>query len=342
MVRPGREADSLPKMESSTALLERQENPFAPIVGSAPCMQEVFDLAARVARSDATVLLIGESGTGKELLAHAIHEASPRRDGPFVPVNCVAIPEQLLEAELFGHEKGAFTGAHERRRGKFELSHGGTLFLDEIGEMSLTAQAKILRAIQDGQIHSVGSERPIRIDTRIVAATNKDLREEVRQRRFREDLYYRLNEVSIMLPPLRERREDIPLLVEHFIAEFNREYHKNVRGVSDVALRYLMDHSWPGNVRELRNVIKRAVLLMDTDIIWLEHLPFDVRLRTEDSIKAESEPLTLEENEKRHIARVLEMCNWNKSKAARTLKISRPRLDRKIAAYDLIRTCNNP
>ena len=179
-------------------------------------------------------------------------------------------------------------------------------------------------------------------DTRIVAATNKDLRQEVRERHFREDLYYRLNEVTIALPPLRERVEDIPLIVDHFIQEFNRQYHKNVRGISDVALRYLVSHSWPGNVRELRNVVKRAMLLMDTDTIWLEHLPFEVRLKTEDSLKADSEPLTLEEAEKLHIARVLDMCNWNKSKAARTLKISRPRLDRKIAAYDLTPSCNNP
>jgi len=327
-------------MQSSSATLQAESGTFSGIVGRSACMQEVFDLASRVARSDATVLLTGESGTGKELLAHAIHEGSNRSHGPFVPVNCVAIPDQLLEAELFGHEKGAFTGAHERRRGKFELSDGGTLFLDEVGEMSMTAQAKILRTLQDRQIHSVGSEQAVRVDTRIVAATNKDLYQEVREHHFREDLFYRLNEVSISLPPLRERVDDIPLVVEHFISEFNRQYHKSVRGISDVALRYLMEHSWPGNVRELRNVIKRAMLLMDADTIWLEHLPFDVRLRTEDAVRADSEPLTLEEAEKRHIARVLDMCNWNKSKTARVLRISRPRLDRKIAAYDLRPTCN--
>ncbi len=318
-----------------TDLIEEQPV-FECMVGKCQAMQGVFDLIRKVAKADVAVLLTGESGTGKELLAQAIHNLSARKDKPFLAVNCAALPDNLLESELFGHEKGAFTGAVSKRRGKFELAHQGTLFLDEIGDMSFGAQAKILRIIEEGRFEPIGSEKTIGVDNRIVAATNRDLVKEVREGRFRRDLYYRLNEFAISLPPLRERKEDIGLLIDHFIKQFNKELNKQVEGVSDVALSYLKKHNWPGNIRELRSVIRRAMILMDGGVIWLEHLPFEIRLRGEEALEVvEEETLPLEENEKRYIARILARTKWNKSRAANILKISRHRLDRKINLYNL-------
>ncbi|MBI2903398.1 MAG: nitrogen regulation protein NR(I) [Candidatus Methylomirabilis oxyfera] len=246
---------------------------FEGVVGLCPAMQQIFKLVGKVAASDLTVLIRGESGTGKELLARATHYNSRRLARPFVAVNCAAIPRDLLESELFGHEKGAFTGASALRRGKFELAEGGTLFLDEIGDMDLALQAKILRVLQERQFERVGSERPLSADVRVIAATNQDLETAVAQKSFREDLYYRLNVVAINLPPLRERREDIPLLVNHFLHLFAQEQGGDVKAVSPEALELMLAYDWPGNVRELENAVKRACVLAATSLILPEHLP---------------------------------------------------------------------
>lgn len=307
-------------------------------------MAAVVALASRVAPTDAVVLITGESGVGKDLLAQAIHFASHRSDSKFMAVNCAAVPESLLESELFGHEKGAFTGASAMRKGKFEQADGGTLFLDEIGEMTLSAQSKILRVLENRTIERIGGSESIPVDIRILAATNRDLRQCVRDGTFRQDLYYRLNEVNINVPPLRERKEDIPVLVDRFIELYNQQYSKDVKRVSDAALQFLHKHSWPGNVRELHHVIKCAMLMLDGDTIWLEHIPLSVRLESSEAESPEETTtraddlmgiMSLDEVEKRHILRILEYTRWNKSQAAQILKTSRPTLDRKIQKYGL-------
>jgi DNA-binding NtrC family response regulator len=242
------------------------------IMGESPAFRGAAEVARKVAAAGSTVLLLGESGTGKEVFSHAIHRWSPRKDRPFVVVNCVALSEQLLESELFGHEKGAFTGAHQVKRGKFELAHGGTVFLDEIGDMAPALQAKLLRVLQDHTFERVGGTRPIRADIRVIAATNRDLEKAVREGRFREDLFYRLNVVAITLPPLRDRREDIPALAAHFAATYAAETKKTVRGITQDAMDRLAGHAWPGNVRELANVIERAVVLCGGEHIGPEDL----------------------------------------------------------------------
>lgn len=304
------------------------------LVGKSKPMKEIYKLINKIANINVTVLIIGGSGTGKELVARAIHQKSDRSDGPFVPVNCVAIPDGLLESELFGHKEGAFTGATRSKKGKFEMSNGGTLFLDEIGDMNIGAQSKFLRVIEEGKFERVGGEKTHKVDNRIIAATNRDLLKHVKESKFRDDLYYRLNEVRIKMPPLKEKKEDIPLLIDYFVKVFNEDFDKEVEGISDTALSYLMKHDWPGNVRELRNVIKRAVALMETDTIWLEHLPVEIKIHTEDVMKTDQQ-LTLEEMEANHIKTVLDNAGWNKSKAARILDISRHRLNRKINKYNL-------
>ena len=235
-------------------------------------MKAVMDLVAVTAEQDVTVLITGESGTGKELVAKAIHEASVRCNHPFVGVNCAALPEALLESELFGHEKGSFTGAHQQRLGKFELAQGGTLFLDEIGDMSPAIQAKVLRVLQERTFERVGGNKSLKADVRVVSATHRDLRKMIRDGAFREDLYYRLNIVPIRVPPLRERMEDLPLLVGHFLAHFNEHYNKHVGGVLDSVLERFQLHDWPGNIRELRNLLERAVVLSGGGLIAEEHL----------------------------------------------------------------------
>jgi two-component system nitrogen regulation response regulator GlnG len=252
-----------------TGLQEVRE--FSALIGRHPRMQDVYKTIGRIAGSDVTVLLRGESGTGKELVARAIHSYSRRSGRPFVGVSCAAIPGTLLESEMFGHERGAFTDAKERKLGKFELAHGGTLYLDEIGDMPVELQTKLLRALQERAIERVGGQEPIRIDVRVLAATNRDLEVAMREGRFREDLYYRLNVVTLNLPPLRERRRDIPLLVEHFLAKYNEEIGE--RGVAPDALDRLVGHDWPGNVRELENVIQRAMVMATSGVILPEHLP---------------------------------------------------------------------
>jgi transcriptional regulator with GAF, ATPase, and Fis domain len=309
------------------------------LIGDSPVMKEIERQISLVAPTNATVLIRGESGVGKELVARAIHALSPRREGPFVCLNCAAITETLLESELFGHEKGAFTGATEKKIGKFEAAHGGTIFLDEIGEMPPTTQAKLLRVLEGHPFERVGGSTPIRADVRVVAATNQPLEQALQAGTFRRDLFYRLQVVEIQVPPLRQRKSDIPLLARHFLARFTRETGRKIRDFTPAALQKLLDYSWPGNVRELRNAIERAVVLskgplLDAADIWLSPLP------TEESPPAAAsayQPLSLEEVEKQHILRTLQYTEWNKSQAAAILQIERSTLDRKIKAYDLKR-----
>jgi len=282
-----------------------------------------------------TILILGENGTGKDLMAEAIHNASPRKNGHYIGINCSALSETLLESELFGHEKGAFTSANRRRKGKFEMADNGTLFLDEIGDMSLSAQSKILRAVEHHEFERIGGELPVHTDARIIAATNRNLALLVSNGKFREDLYYRLNEVSIKLPSLRERKDDIPLLVNVFITEFNEEFSKQVKGVSDVTLNYLFRHDWPGNVRELKSVIKRGMLITKKDKIWLEDLSFQVELPIDNISQLGTRDLSLKTAEKKHIQQVLQITMGVKKQACRLLKISRSTLDKKIANYKL-------
>ncbi|MDT8341345.1 MAG: sigma-54 dependent transcriptional regulator [Longimicrobiales bacterium] len=311
------------------------------MVGSGPAMAHVFQLLARVAPTPSTVLVTGESGTGKEVAARVVHWAGPRRSGPFVAVNCAAIPEHLLESELFGHERGAFTGAVARRVGRFERAHGGTLFLDEIGDMSLVLQAKILRVLEERRLERVGGEETVPVDVRIVAATNQALRERIAAGEFREDLYYRLAVVEVELPPLRERGDDLRALALHFAAEFAHRHGRPLRGVTEEALRRLAAHDWPGNVRELRNVMERAVLLATGDTLRAG----DLRLgagspRTSPHTApgaGEGYPptLTLQEVEADYIGRVLASLQGHMGRTAAVLGIHRNTLTRKVQEYGL-------
>jgi len=306
------------------------------LVGQSAAMLEVYKLLARVSPSTATVLIQGESGTGKEVVARAIHQNGPRAAGAFVAVNCAAIPENLLESELFGHEKGAFTGAVTRKPGRFELAIGGTLFLDEVADMSLALQAKILRAVQEREIERVGGGESIPVDVRLIAATNRNLRDAIAAQRFREDLYYRLAVVTIELPRLRDRGDDLLLLTSHFVHQFNARHNKQIRSVSDRALDVLRHHDWVGNVRELRNVVERAVIVATDDTLRVEHLADE--LRGEESALPGAAPgglMTLAEAEARHIARVLAHTGGQISAAAELLGIHRNTLTRKIREYGL-------
>jgi transcriptional regulator with GAF, ATPase, and Fis domain len=304
------------------------------LVGASPAIKAIETQIARVAPTRATVLIRGESGVGKELVARAVHRSGPRKDGAFICLNCAALTESLLESELFGHEKGAFTGATERMIGKFESADGGTIFLDEIGEMSVGTQAKLLRVLEGQPFERVGGNAPIRVDVRVVAATNRPLEDAVRDGTFRKDLFFRLQVVQVDVPPLRNRPEDVPLLAEHFFRHYAKETGRKLKGLSPAALKKLAGYEWPGNVRELRNVIERAVVLcagpsVEEGDIWLA--PLELASARE----APFEPRTLEEWESIHIARTLAHTDWNKSKAAEILGIERSTLDRKIKAYGL-------
>lgn len=312
------------------------------IISKSHKMQQIFELISTIADTRSTVLIHGESGTGKELIARAIHYSSNRAHHPFVSVSCAALVETLLESELFGHEKGAFTDAKTLKRGKFELADGGSLFLDEIGEISPKLQLNLLRVLQEREFHRVGGEEPIRVDVRIIAATNRNLEHAVREGSFREDLYYRLNVISIQVPPLRERKEDIPLLVDHFVEKFNMESGKRVEGVSEEVLQILIEHDWPGNVRELENVIERAVIINRGGVILPEDLPPYLYKRSflsedQESLihQAHTAQLTLQEVEKAHIKNVLEETGWNIKRTARILGIDRSTLYAKIKRYGL-------
>lgn len=303
------------------------------LIGRSKAIQDVLAEIAMVAPSNATALICGESGVGKELVARAIHFSSKRRGGPFVCLNCAALPESLLESELFGHEKGAFTGATEQKKGKFEVAHKGTIFLDEIGEMSLSTQAKLLRVLDGHSFERVGGDKPIRAQVRVVAATNRDLEKAVAEGRFRSDLYFRLRVVEIKVPPLRVRVEDVPILAEHFLARYAGEMGKKIKGFSAEAIEKLMAYDWPGNVRELKNAIERAVVLTRNSVIGPEELALNAPARL--AVPAAFAPVSLEEIEAEHIRGVLEHTGWNKSQAASILGIERSTLDRKIKRYDI-------
>ncbi len=323
----------------------RAESRSRAIVGNSPAIRRMQEMIETVAPSDATVLIIGKSGTGKVLVARSIHQLSSRADGPWVAVNCAALSENLLESELFGHEKGAFTGADKRREGRFLQASGGTLFLDEIGEIPLQMQVKLLRALQQREIQRVGSDETISVDVRIVAATNRDLAEEIRAGRFREDLYYRLNVVSIMVPSLAERREDIPLLAQHFLHIHGERNRKDVKGFTPLAMDMLLRYDWPGNVRELENAVERAVVLLFGQYVSERELPQAVveSYRPPQEISAPlpdggggpDEPRTLEDVERDFIIRTVRECGDNKSEAAKRLGISRKTLHTKLKSYGL-------
>jgi DNA-binding NtrC family response regulator len=310
------------RLKETVAEVARPED----IIGQSSPMQRVFEAIETVGPTDATVLITGESGTGKELVARAIHHASPRRFHPLVVIHCGALTETLLESELFGHEKGAFTGAQYRKKGKFEIAEGGTVFLDEIGDIGLKTQTDLLRVLQEREIVRVGSNQPIKVDFRCVAATNKDLEKQIDEGKFRPDLFYRLNVFHIELPPLRERRDDIPPLVNHFVRKFSMAMNKRITRVAPSAMNLLQQQPWMGNVRELENAVERAMVvaqepeLREQDFIFKSAVP-------------NSAPKTLEDIEKAHILRTLEQCGWNQTRAAEQLDIDRVTLHHKIKKY---------
>ncbi|MFW6163279.1 MAG: sigma-54 interaction domain-containing protein, partial [Planctomycetota bacterium] len=314
---------------------------FDRIIGQSAPMRQVYGRVAKVVGSDVTVLIHGESGTGKELLAEAIHHNSHRSAAPFVKLNCVAIPDGLLESELFGHERGAFTGAVAQRKGKFELAHTGTLFLDEIGDMAPGTQAKMLRVLQEREIERVGGNETLAVDVRIIAATNRDLAEAVARGTFREDLYYRLNEFPICLPSLAERRDDIPLLVSHFVALFARQEGKPVRGFSDEALRVLLHYDWPGNIRQLRGVVRSAVLLAEDEVVGAECLPPELRTyqpQAPDDVEIEAGQSiddVLERIERRIICDALQRAGGVQAQAARLLGCTDRSLWHRVKKLDI-------
>lgn len=340
---------------------EKVHPSFNQVITEAPEMDALLVFLSRVAQTDASVLLLGETGTGKDILAHAIHLASLRKNGPLITINCAAIPENLLESELFGYRKGAFTDAKEDKKGKLEIANGGTVFLDEVADMDLSSQAKILRVIEYKKMERLGDPHSIDVDVRIIAATNADLKQRMKDASFRSDLFYRLNEVKAEIPPLRERKNDIAVLIQSFIAEFNAEFQKRVEGISDVALSFLTRYDFPGNVRELRSIIKRAMIVSERPQIWIEDLPLDIRIRPEEDTKAGAEYLlsmkewleqlpigvpikvgdnilsskdkkfpTLREIEESHILEALKKARENKSRAAELLGIDRSTLYQKL------------
>jgi two-component system response regulator PilR (NtrC family)/two-component system response regulator AtoC len=317
---------------------------FGNILGRNPQMQEIFHLIRTVAETDATVLIHGESGTGKELIARAIHYNSRRKDRPFVVVSCSALPETLLESELFGHEKGAFTGAIRQRIGRFEMADGGTVFLDEIGEMSMPVQLKLLRVLQEREFERVGGNQTVKVDVRVIAATHKDLHRAMSERLFREDLFYRLNVVPIKLPPVRERLDDVPLLAAHFLRKFSEKNQKRITSISPEALSSLMRYSYPGNVRELENIIERAVIMEKSDTLSRVDLKrnggpgkFDAPLPIGDDIQPFRKTKTdvVERFEREYFSRLLKMYSGNMSRAARHAGINIKNLHEKMARYGL-------
>lgn len=317
---------------------------FGPLIGRSKAMQQLYQLIEDISDSLATVLIYGETGTGKELVAHAIHQTSPRANGPFVKVNCGAIPETLLEAELFGYVRGAFTDAVTDKPGRFELAHGGTIFLDEIGEISPAVQVKLLRVLQEREFERLGGTRTIKVDVRIIAATNKDLRQAVKQGQFREDLFYRLNVIPIYIPPLRERRDDIPLLVDHFVEKFRRETGRPIEGISPTTMHIFLNYSWPGNIRELENALEYAFVVCKGGYIQPHHLPMHIRqaaiaagikahtpLNTEVIDEVNSDDAT----ERNELLALLEVYDWDLDKCAQALNTSRAALFRKARKWGI-------
>ena len=313
------------------------------IIGKSAAMRSLLETVAQVAASEATVLISGESGTGKELIAGAIHFNSLRKDGPFIKINCAAITETLLESELFGHEKGAFTGADRRKDGRFSQAHDGTLFLDEVSEMSLMMQVKLLRALQEREFTRVGGENTIQVDVRVIAATNKDLKKQISTGAFREDLYYRLNVVELEVPPLPNRKEDIPLLAQHFLEKFSAKNRKEIKGFTPKAMDQLIQYDWPGNVRELMNAVERGVVLSRTQYLDFSDFPFMKKTMNENDagsadsiIHAMKGDMPLEEIEKAAILSTLRAADGNKSETARRLGITRKTLHKKLKAYGVM------
>ena len=311
----------------------RKSRRYESIVGQSPAMKKVFDLIGSAAPTDSTVLILGESGTGKELVAQALHEGSPRAHKPFIALNCCALSSTLLENELFGHEKGAFTGAYQREIGRFEAAQGGTIFLDEIGAMSPDLQAKLLRVLQERKIERVGGVKSFPVDVRIIAATNVDLEQAVQNQKFRADLYYRLNVITIPLPPLKERREDIPILAAHFLKKHAHKSAQERQGFLSATIKALMSYSWPGNVRELENAVEYALIMGRHPWIHPQDLP--VKIFSSSSLHREPVSPSLKETEKTLIERMLKECNGNKHEAARRLSISRSTLYSKMKKFGL-------
>ena len=338
-----RKAEERENLRKENLRLRREvsrEYAFGNIVGKSPKMMQLFDTIKKISEYKTSVLIIGESGTGKEMVARCLHYNSPRNNGPFEALNCGAIPETLLESELFGHEKGAFTDAKKEKRGSFEMAHQGTLFLDEVGEMSLTAQVKLLRVLQEGEVKRLGSERTFTVDVRIIAATIQDLSRAAAEGKFREDLFYRLNVLPVHLPPLRERKEDIPLLVEHFIHKYNEQHRLNTEGAAEDVLARLLEYSWPGNVRELENAIERAMILAQGKKIEADCLPSEV-LGTRPSWKKDlwGDEYSIKKAsrimEEELIRKALKKTGGNRSHAVKILEISHPALLTKIKEYGI-------
>ena len=320
--------------------LVRTEFQFSNLIGNSSKMRDVFAVASQVARRDSTVLITGESGTGKELLAKALHQNSTRVGKPFITVNCGALPETLIEAELFGHTKGAFTGAAGERTGKFEAANEGTVFLDEIGELPLSMQVKLLRVLQEREVDKLGSSHPVKVNVRIIAATNRDLKLQVEDGEFREDLYYRLSVITIELPPLRSRREDIPFLTAHFLKRYSERYNTGRLVLEDEALELLQKYDWPGNIRELENVVERVSVLATGNTIHASDLPAEVRTNrsriTAIGLKLPEEGISLEDIEKEILVQSLEKHHWNQTRAARYLNISRKTLIYRMEKFGLV------
>ncbi len=307
------------------------------LIGRSPAMETLRALIRKVARTQATVLIQGESGTGKELVARAFFRESPRSAAPFIKMNCAAVPENLIESEFFGHEKGAFTGALNKREGRFELAHGGTILLDEISEITPAVQAKLLRVLQEREFERVGGNRTIKVDVRVIATTNRDLEQSVEKKEFRQDLYFRLNVVPVFVPALRERREDIPLLANEFMRRLGRKHGVHTKGFTDAAVRTLLAHSWPGNVRELQNVVERAVILCgENGIIEAEHLGLGIPVPPEGTspLSGSGEMLSLADAEKRHIFNVMNACKGKRAQAAKILDLSVRTLRNKLASFN--------
>lgn len=330
---------ALRDLDSQETIDQYEQDTVEDLVGSSPAMRRVLEMIAKVAPTDSTVLLLGESGTGKELLAGAVHRMSRRRDMPFIAINCAALPEQLLESEMFGHVKGAFTGASSDKRGLFEEADGGTIFLDEVGDMALITQAKLLRVLQNGDIRPVGSTRSKRVDVRVIAATNRNLEKAVAQNAFREDLYFRLNVIQIRVPPLRDRLEALPSLVRHFVARFNSEYGKSITGLDEAAQVLLRNYPYPGNVRELESIVAHAVIMAEGSTIRAQDLPEQVRLGARAPLAlpnyaADAIP-TLTDMEAQLIRNALERMEGNQTEVAKRLGVSRSTLWRKMKEYGI-------
>ena len=335
VIREAIEKCELRRENTSLKTELKQKYMFSSIIGKSVEMQQIFDTVRMVSKTQSNILIVGESGTGKELVARAVHYSSNRAEKPFVTIDCASIPSEIMESELFGHEKGAFTGAHEKKTGLLEHAHEGTVFLDEIGDLDINLQKKLLRFLQEREILRVGGSQRIKLNVRIVAATNKDLEQEVRDKRFREDLFYRLNVVTITMPSLRERKDDIPLLATHFLDRLNQIEGKLITGFDDNVIKAFLRHSWPGNVRELENVVERAYVLCQNITISLKYLPEKI-LQLADEQRESIDKMNLIETEKKLIVKALNNTDWNQSKAAEVLGITRKQLRTKMQRHSLL------